>query len=116
MMFESGTEISYNRVKDITSKIASKVQSNMHEFNGVYVPADIPKNFPIRCSADNMYLKVDTFIFKKIYPKHISQCVNVALPLNFGKNVSLNLCNVPTTVTEMSPCSITGCPKPTRSS
>uniref|UniRef100_UPI00358E2B91 uncharacterized protein isoform X2 n=1 Tax=Myxine glutinosa TaxID=7769 RepID=UPI00358E2B91 len=60
MLYQSGVGVSCQRVKEIISKIATTVQENMNEFNGVYMPPGLLKNLPIRCSADNIDAKVDT--------------------------------------------------------
>ena len=126
ILHHSGVGVSYQRVKEITSKIATSVQENMNEFNGVYVPPGLLKNLPIRCSADNIDAKVDTAdgrntfhgtalaIYQRV-PTDVSEYDTVAEPLKLHDNTSTKLENILPTVTEMYDCTITGNPKPSRS-
>ena len=126
LLHHSGIGISYQRVKEITSKMASKVYSNMLKFNGVYIPPTLFKNFPIRCSIDNIDAKVDTSDGRNTFhgtalavyqhvPSDISECETVAEPLKLDDTALETLANVPDTVTDMIPCNILGNPKPNRS-
>jgi hypothetical protein len=126
MLYHSGFGVSYQRVKDITSKIATTVQENMNEFSGVYIPPGLLKNLPIRCSADNIDAKVDTAdgrntfhgtalaVYEEVPPDE-SEYETVVEPLKLHDKSSMQLQNVPSSVSEMSDCTITGSPKPSRS-
>ena len=112
MLYNSGIGVSYERVKEITTKIATTVQENMNEFDGVYVPPGLLKNLPIRCSADNIDAKVDTAdgrntfhgtalaVYQRV-PTDLSEYNTVAKPLKLHDNSSTKLDNIPSTVTEM---------------
>lgn len=115
--------VSNERVKEITTKIACTVQGNMVQFNDVYVSPGLLTNLPIRCAADNIDAKVDTAdgrnsfhgtVFQRV-PTDVSGIETVAEPIKLSVTSSATLQNVPPTVTDMSPCTITGSPKASKS-
>ena len=120
-----GIGISYGHIKDITKKIASNVQSNMLKNGGVFVPSGLLKNIPIKCSLDNIDARVDTSdghntfhgtaigVHQRI-PPDTSQYNNVSAPLILDQDISV-LDNIPTTVTELIDCQISGNSKPVKS-
>ena len=126
LLNKCGTGISYDHMNDITCKIASNVQSNMQKNIGVFVPSGLLKNIPITCSVDNIDAKVDTVdghntfhgtaiaVHQKI-PHDASQFETVSVPFKIEKDSPTNLQNIPTTVTEMVDCHISGNPKPKKS-
>ena len=120
-----GIGISYEHMREIASNIASTVQSNMLENDGVFVPSGLLKNMPITCSLDNIDAKVDTSdghntfhgtaigVHQRI-PDDLSQYETVSMPLKLDKeNSKLN--NIPSIVTELIDCRISGNQKPTKS-
>ena len=98
----------------------------MNSFGGIYVPPGLFKNIPIRCSADNIDAKVDTTDGRNTFhgtamaayqrlPLDVSELETVCDPLTFQETSCTRLENIPSTVLEISECTITGNPKPNRS-
>ena len=56
----SNVGVSYNRVNVIATHLASNSMKIMQKHNGTYIPPQIIKGIPVRGSADNVDMRVDT--------------------------------------------------------
>ena len=94
----------------------------MEEHGGTYIPPGLVPNQPLRAALDNIDAKVDTpdakhsfhalasAIFQQGEPRGTDQHVRDLLNVNIPPDSKLK--NVPNTVVEIVPCTITGSPKP----
>ena len=56
----ANVDVSYNRVNVIATNLANNSMKIMQKHNGTYIPPQIIKSIPVRSSADNVDMRVDT--------------------------------------------------------
>ena len=114
--------ITYGRVKEITNQITNSALDNMDKNCGVYIPQGVIKGIPIRASADNVDMKIDTPDGRDSFhgtAVTVYQCPDPADDqILAGEELHLHEASkdfnraVPTTVLPLESCRISGSPKP----
>lgn len=121
LLHRLGHCIEYSRVLRIETQLANAILNKMKENGGIYIPATVvPRRF-IFFATDNVDFSEDTCDGKRtlhgtmlaaFQQKHCDDSNETSnITLTFQPSVR-SLGNIPSTFTELVPCSITGNPKP----